>query len=287
VSDLSDEHLDNLETGYSGVVGTAALQRMISEIRRHRTAQASSKERVRDVVAAALKSVLIMRRFWGALGSDAERITGAVASHAAEQLGILLSRSKRLVSAPCVNCGAAAGELCCGAQECTAEQLASPVVLSADATPRWIPPSERVGDPGSCTLLAHSWVSGSATCRCGEAIRDGDCRGWRVASRLTGDQIYEAVTGTKKPPAPPEIQARPIGEAGPACGHVMCDVDCREGSVMLSAEELELLEAFRVDPSLLSVARNRRSDTPVLQAGGADPPLVPGAVEGRSTGDLS
>lgn len=69
-----------------------------------------------------------------------------------------------------------------------------------------IPPSARVPEPGPCTPFAHHWVSGSAVCQCGEATREGDCTGWKTASRLTGAQIYEAVTGHGKPDPEPEEQ---------------------------------------------------------------------------------
>jgi|SRR5262245_2236233 len=46
MADLSESHLDNLLSGYSSVVGTDDLPRMIAELRRHRSAIAASKERI-------------------------------------------------------------------------------------------------------------------------------------------------------------------------------------------------------------------------------------------------
>lgn len=59
--------------------------------------------------------------------------------------------------------------------------------------------SMRVQEPDPCTAFAHHWPSGSVVCQCGEATRDGNCRGRKTASRLTDAQIYEAVTGHAKP----------------------------------------------------------------------------------------
>jgi hypothetical protein len=50
-------------------------------------------------------------------------------------------------------------------------------------------------DPGPCTPTAHCWARGSAVCQCGRSTRDGDCHGWKVASRLTDEQIHDAITG--------------------------------------------------------------------------------------------
>jgi len=94
----------------------------------------------------------------------------------------------------------------------------APPEATQTAEPGWIPPSQRVPEPGPCTPMAHSWVSGSAVCRCGEATRTGDCRFWGVASRLTGAQIYEAITGRPKP-AKQDCSCA----GGDAGGH---DMDC-------------------------------------------------------------
>ncbi len=86
----------------------------------------------------------------------------------------------------------------------------------------WTPPSQRVPEPGPCTPMAHHWVSGSAVCQCGEATRTGDCRFWYVASRLTGAQIYEAITGQPKPTRHwPDCATNHGGakcDMGPECG---------------------------------------------------------------------
>lgn len=96
--------------------------------------------------------------------------------------------------------------------------LESQANASSQQDPGWIPPSQRVPEPGPCTPMAHNWVSGSAVCRCGEATREGDCTGWATKSRLTGDQIYEAVTGQPK-----SAVADCNCAGGDAGGH---DLDC-------------------------------------------------------------
>ena len=79
-----------------------------------------------------------------------------------------------------------------------AAQQPGPTEQPADRPP-W-PPSARVPDPGPCTRMAHCWASGSAVCQCGQATRDGDCRSWKVASRLPDAQIREAVMGPMTSP---------------------------------------------------------------------------------------
>lgn len=77
-------------------------------------------------------------------------------------------------------------------------RLADAVADRAVGPSEWIPPSAHVTEPGPCTPMAHHWASGSSMCQCGEATREGDCRGWRVESRLTDAQIQEAVTGRQQ-----------------------------------------------------------------------------------------
>lgn len=55
-----------------------------------------------------------------------------------------------------------------------------------------LPPSQRVPDPGPCTEHAHHYLSGFATCQCGQATRTGDCRGWKVEGRSIQHQIRQA-----------------------------------------------------------------------------------------------
>lgn len=55
-----------------------------------------------------------------------------------------------------------------------------------------LPPSQRVPDPGPCTEHAHNYLSGFATCQCGQATRTGDCRGWKTEAR--GSEVPPMVT---------------------------------------------------------------------------------------------
>lgn len=88
-TDLTEEHLDNLLTGYSGVADTDVLPRLIAEVIRHRAAQASSKERVRGVVGRAIMARLIVSRVvvdghhlnHGEVGKLADEIAVGVAEH--------------------------------------------------------------------------------------------------------------------------------------------------------------------------------------------------------------
>ncbi len=75
---------------------------------------------------------------------------------------------------------------------------AAPVLSAEERDEAWIPPSRRVPEPGPCTAMAHCWNSGAAVCNCGGATRDGDCRGWRVASRLTDAEIVDRLLGGGK-----------------------------------------------------------------------------------------
>lgn len=52
-------------------------------------------------------------------------------------------------------------------------------------------------DPGPCTPKAHCFARRRAICECGGATRQGSLAGWKVASRLTSDEIMAALGVTR------------------------------------------------------------------------------------------
>lgn len=55
--------------------------------------------------------------------------------------------------------------------------------------------ADRLPDPGPCTPMAHHWKRGRSICNCGDVSRNGERFGWRVASRLTDQQIRARLAG--------------------------------------------------------------------------------------------
>lgn len=54
----------------------------------------------------------------------------------------------------------------------------------------------RLPDPGPCTAKAHHWNRGHFFCNCTvQETRDGDCTGWKVASRLSDAEIAALICG--------------------------------------------------------------------------------------------
>lgn len=89
--DLSDEQLDVIgNLAESGALGATAYstRQLVREVRRHRSAVAASKERVRRTVMRAYDDEMVARN-QGATGSQARHINDfidAIATRAAEQL---------------------------------------------------------------------------------------------------------------------------------------------------------------------------------------------------------
>jgi hypothetical protein len=50
-----------------------------------------------------------------------------------------------------------------------------------------------------CVPGAHVWARLSAVCRCGEVLRGGVLSAWRLALRMTDDDIVAAASGTVRP----------------------------------------------------------------------------------------
>lgn len=208
MGDLTEQHMDDLLSGYSGITGQA-LKSLIAEVRRHRAARRADATRIAEVVRAALHGLL---KSEGMIDHIAQRVAeqlAAPALSAEERASVTVTIPADLAS----SVARAIYRMATVFRDDTGHSPEGIAVLQADADrldaiadrllgggqpeqqPDWTPPSMRVGDPGPCTPMAHCWASGSAICQCGEATREGNCLGWRVASRLTDEQIRDAVAG--------------------------------------------------------------------------------------------
>lgn len=76
----------------------------------------SGLERVRSAVASAVRELCGLGPW-----PPSPELCAGVAARVVEMLATPAETRKRMVSDPCQACGAAAGELCCGPQECQIE----------------------------------------------------------------------------------------------------------------------------------------------------------------------